>query len=329
LVRVEPSGGTPFYLSYTGITGNTITGVSAAALYGTTAASGPHGTPVYDIGYLVGRPDVLAAQLLISTGSGTNGTYDVLPRSWGWALPEAMVDTWGAVVDHGNAILDPASGVYQWEVRVEDAQTDGLGWLTGLLGEVGIAIVQRQGQITLRIAQDVDSPGVPPVCEIADGDLLTETDGFEDPSVEWWSQDAEQEYTVLTVSGDGTQSTLYGSYPGSFPTLGSTQTIDLTDRLWSNVSVCCDLEVGRLWPTYHRVAEVLHVYLSTCWWAQLAVGDLVRVSLDRLHGRLLSTSTGYSQRTAQVVYVRPDWLRGATELRLAVRAIDDADEFRV
>ena len=326
VIRIEPSGGTPFYLTYTGTTTTSFTGLSATGQFNTTATSASTGQ-VYEVAYLDDRPDQIAARVLTSTGAGTNGTYDILPRSWGYALPVDMVDTTD-MIDQGNALLTVSSGTYAWGVLVEDEQADGLSWLSDLLNPIGVALVQRQGRLSLRIAQDPAAPGVPPSLEITDADVLTEATGADDPAVEWWSQDPPQEYAILAVEGDGGSHTETSSYPGSLPIQGSTETIDLTDRLWANVVAVCTSDAGRLWPWYHRIAEVVSLTLASCWWAQLAPGDLVYLIDGSARGRLETTLMGYSQRVATVLEVRPDWLRARTDLRLAILPLDDADEWR-
>ncbi len=78
-------------ISYTGKTGTTFTGCTRGAL-GTVAATHATGDEARNLAVLQGNPATLALQILTSTGAGTNGTYDVLPKCCGLAIDQTLID---------------------------------------------------------------------------------------------------------------------------------------------------------------------------------------------------------------------------------------------
>lgn len=106
-------------ISYTGRTGTTFTGCLRGQL-GSVAAAHTSGTDVVNLVVLAGNPLTIALQILLSTGDGTNGPYDVLPACAGLAIPQQYVnvarfenqrDTW---VNAWNFLFeesDPITGM--------------------------------------------------------------------------------------------------------------------------------------------------------------------------------------------------------------------------
>lgn len=78
-------------ISYTGVTDTTFTGCTRGLL-GSVAAAHTSGTDCANLIYLAGNPLTLALQILLSTGAGTNGPYDVLPACAGLAIDQQYVN---------------------------------------------------------------------------------------------------------------------------------------------------------------------------------------------------------------------------------------------
>ncbi|MCB0218814.1 MAG: hypothetical protein KDH09_03910, partial [Chrysiogenetes bacterium] len=81
---IDPAGGTAHarvddeFLSYTGISGNNLTGVTRG-LFGSLAVEHDADETIEQVRYFEsGHPLTLFLQILTSTGAGTNGAYDVL-----------------------------------------------------------------------------------------------------------------------------------------------------------------------------------------------------------------------------------------------------------
>ncbi len=77
--------------SYTGNTGTSFTGCTRGEL-GTAADAHVDGTQMINVVILEGNPMTLALQIMMSTGAGTNGPYDVLPACAGLSIPEDQVN---------------------------------------------------------------------------------------------------------------------------------------------------------------------------------------------------------------------------------------------
>jgi hypothetical protein len=69
-----------------------------------------------------GDPVGLALQVLTSTGTGTNGPFDVMPADWGLGIPEAYVDS-GAFTDVSLLISPPT---FTFDIRAPVTAKD---WL--------------------------------------------------------------------------------------------------------------------------------------------------------------------------------------------------------
>lgn len=321
-VLVDADSGSPFYLTFTGISGAQLTGVSATGQWGTTASAAAIGNSVYGIPYLYNRPDQIVARILASSGAGTNGTYDVLPKDWGYALTDTtIVDTSDIVLDWGNAVLGATSGTYRWDAIVTAKQYDGLGWLGGLLQVAGLWLCQRQGVITLRGAQDPENVLHACDVEIADDAIVAGV-------VDWYDPGSASEYYGLNLEGATVQVKKASTQATSLPANG-VAVYDLSDRLLSNESAVLTEIADRVWPWMERVAEVVEVTLAGLWWSQLTVGDMPTLTSTQLRGRLKSTCQGYSGRRVMVLDVRPGWTaqQPTTVLRLGVAPVDDADEW--
>ena len=81
-------------ISYTGLTPTTFTGCARGQM-GTTAASHSDQAQINNFLVLMGNPMTLALQIMLSTGNGTNGPYDVLPACAGLAIDQNLVDVAG------------------------------------------------------------------------------------------------------------------------------------------------------------------------------------------------------------------------------------------
>ena len=307
VVVCTPTGGSSFYLTYTGTTTgtpDTLTGVSVVGKYGTAATPLAAGDEIANAALLIGHPIDMALETLIS-GNGTASPYEVFPDPRGWRVPLDLVDTTDAASQ--AAALTPATGSLSWEVVVTTGQQPAWSWLQGLLGIVGIWVVQRQGKLTARFAQPRSSPSVAPCAGITTADLLG---------------------TWRLVTWDGEQPIEYGAVRAYGPTMknqsgaGSIHSmpvqtyldIDIGDRVWSNESAILDEALDRLAPWAGNVVERIRLPLAL-WASELCPGDLVVVDLP-IKGRLLATRDGYSSQICMVAAVSPDFSGGVVDVEL-------------
>lgn len=95
---------------------------------------------------LTGNPLTLALQVLMSTGAGTNGTYDVLDESDGLAIPQALVDVAGI-----ETLRDAHFPSDSYEFSITEP-ADGKGWLEAeILKTLNCyPIVLQDGDLSIR-----------------------------------------------------------------------------------------------------------------------------------------------------------------------------------
>ncbi len=330
LLAHDPTAGDPFFITYTGTTSTTFTTMGTTDLHSTvrTALTAADGV-VYACAYLEGHPFDIARQILLSTGSGSNGARDVLPREWGFAawprwVDEDDIEEWKGIV--GNK----AGTDHDWSVIVEAAQTNAIGWLAQLLAEAGIWLVERQGKITLRACQNPDDTSALAYhAPLRSGITITDADIVEVADYQLWSRDVPAEAKSVVVwynSGHSSGTTpdsivITESSVSSLPAYTNADH-DLLDVIWQ-ASTHPATDIGyRAFTWEGRVPESVRLRCAGLRLAQLCPGDLVEVSSDRLRGRLDTTVDGWDEVTALVVGVNVRWMDGQVDLDLIAPSLE-------
>jgi hypothetical protein len=165
-VRIDPTTGDPFYLTFTGTSGSTLTGVASSAVMGTTAVNAAIGDVVTPCAWLEGNPIDIALRILTSTGTAANGTDDTMPASWGYALPHAIIDRTDAILAREIVTPYPAPSTaasYHVAHAVDSSQPAGFDWLSSFLALFGVWIVVRQGSISFRATTDPKHASLEPI----------------------------------------------------------------------------------------------------------------------------------------------------------------------
>ena len=315
LVQVEDNQGELSFVSFTGISGNDLTGLTHSLL-DTTSANAGSGNTVRCVAYIPDHPIDVALKLLLSTGAGTNGPLDTLPDSWGYALPEAMVDT--LVSQKHKFHSQPLTGSTSWEAYSLEPQEDGIAWIRDSLQLGGWVMVVRQGRIAIRAIPDhtggpVGSPlGYQSTIELDNSDLL---EGVL-PEVEWYDQGYDREWRqvrLATVSTTGTRSEKLQTMPA-----GALVEIDISAYLHDNESAWITSLGRRLAPWYLRVPERITLEVTCGQAAQVAAGDTVRITTDRYAGRMWPLE----RHLALVLSSSFDLLRGTGTLVLSILPSD-------
>lgn len=327
--RIEPdSGDDPFYLIATSATSTVFSGVSDAgfvvydegtASYISPTVNAASGSTVYDAAYLSGHPLDIVRKLLTSTGvTGRNGIYDVYPAAWGWAIPVQYVD-----IEDMDAwktfAVKVSSGAYSWQIMVDEPIDDPGSWLTQLLADAGLFLTVRMGILTCRAGQahaTASTTAYMPELEIVDSDIEScEFVGLFDPqhSVEY------AKVRVISATGDTETSDDIQTLPAE-----AVREYDVSDRVWDNESAIRQEMSNRLYESATRIPEAIRLVLPSLWWAQLAPGDIVPLTTDRLAGRLSSTADGYDGRRILIVQVSADF--GANRTTLLALAYPTSDE---
>jgi hypothetical protein len=317
-LKITPNAGSDFYLTFTGKTATTFTGLSATGQFGTTAATANIGNAVKECVYVDDHPIDLFRRIWASTGTAArNGAYDWLPADWGCGYIDRLLDH--DDMDSYKTASTPASGSSDWDLLPTATQSDGLSYLLGVLAAGGFYPTMRQGRITVRCGHDPHGGVIAAVTRITDDDIV---DGSTTSML--WDDQLSAEYNSITVgtsAATATSTEPVGSLPAD-----NTVTYDAAAYTWSNSAGWNSEMLARLKPWAVRIPERHTMTLRGLQWGRLAVGDIVEITSSRLRGRLKSTSGGMVRRIAEVTQVSPGWMSEHASTRIAVHALPDTSE---
>ena len=320
LLLVTPtSGADPFFLEWTSATATVFTVVNSDVL-GTTRVFASYNSTVKEVGYLYGHPLDIAREILLSTGTGTNGVYDLLPEEWGLSIRGTYVDS--ADIDRWAAgPVRVTSGTYQWDWPQVDVQDDAIGWLSGFLAPAGLFLAMRQGIVTVRARQNsATSTGYYSGMTIRDEDIeAIEQHEYFDPghSTEYDHVEAR----TATGSDDATSANL-GTRP-----CANEQEFDVSDRVFSNESAVRSEMILRLNQAATVVPERLVLRCAGLRLAQLSPGDICYLWTNQAYSRTRTAmaSRGFMGAEMVVAEVSPDWTGGRCRLALLSYPLSNED----
>ena len=317
LVLVTPSSGSPFYLTWTGKSGSTLTGVSTTGQRNTTAVGASIADQVQGQVYIVGHPMDIARKVMSSTGTGANGAWDVLPASWGFGISDAYIDhvdisTW-------RALLSPSAGSYELRMIIEGPADDGLTAIQSLLSLAGVWMCQRQGRITVRAVVDITTAGGggAPVAMSIDRTNVLEW-------VEFYQYDSAIALEHYGVRVDYYQPSAFGGAadessgaPATQPT-GYRMTYDATALIGQNeLNIANDI-AERIRPWACRRPSV-GTMICTLDAARLVPGDVVSVTSPAYMDRqtVADGRTSFVGRRGMVLTVNVNWTGGTVAVKVA------------
>jgi hypothetical protein len=323
VVRVTPTSGSAFYLTYTGTAAAParFTGCSAAGQFGTTAAVAASGKAVAEVAYIGDHPIDVAGKILASTGAGTNGAYDSLPSSWGLAFPHLSIDRGDMV--RWQPYTSPDAGAVDWRFLSTTPQSNALDWLQSRLAQGGFFLAIRQGQITCRGAIDICDGST--AC-LDEGVPLSGMEVTDEDVVSWdhweaWdsSYGTESDHTriVTYASSSATSGHING-----LPAIAEYE-YDLSGLIFDNDDEHQAALRGRLAHWCNRIPERVVCTTGGLSHARLCPGDIVPITTQHFGPRDDSRGDGYVRRPAMVTRCSPDWWRGGVQLDLAVQGYRD------
>ncbi len=324
---VTPTVGDPYYRIWNASTATTFTieDPSDASEMGTADTGASSGNDVEEVAYLYGHPFDILRKVLVSTGAGTNGPWDLLPQDWSIGVQDSYVDT--ADIEVAKAYVAVASGSYilQIPVTVDGAVeiTDPIGWLEDITAPMGIWLAMRQGAITVRAAQSSHATGG---VWYATDDLdwgvtftVTLAEVVAVLDYDAWSPDHAHEYVSTIVQTATTARTISDGRQASLPGGGSL-THDVSATVFSNPVVIETEMAARLFEADVRIPERLVLRLRGLRAAQLCVGDIIVLDLatgtdEIIHCR---AGGGFVARSAVVHEMTPDWMARTVDLAVWV-----------
>ena len=313
-VLITPTSGDPFIVTYTGVSGNNLTGVSTTAVFGTSGSGATvnSGDIVQEVCWIQRHPSTMALRILVSTGLGTNGAYDSLPSSWGLAIPEDLIDVQGFLNTATALNLSLSSGSYDVHTAATTPQGPALQWLQSELNRYGLWLCVRQGQISIRPALDSHRHSPSPVMTLDASNLLAVL-----PNRNNYDPGQQTESRFYTVKGELISDwAITDEAPKTRPLLANIADGPVVDG-WPNVyqnQAAINLSIAqRVGPWHQRIHTVIEVQANLSA-AQLCVGDWIRVQ----HLGLWDHTTVVTQfpRLAMVSALSCDWSAGTVSLRL-------------
>jgi len=295
---VTPSGGDPFYVTFSSATGTVYT-INGVSQMGTTDAAAAAGSDVLNVAYLAGHPITIALKVLTIGLGGANGAYDTYPTSWGLSLPVGLVDLSDAE-KYRDKVMVVAAGSWGAQVVVGEAQTDAMSWLQGWLAQCGCYLAMRQGCVTVRAWQSSATP----INTLTTNYAITDADVVSFESHQWWYESQDMEFYGTKFYSNGVTTSTSDSTVYHRP-IGAWHEYDATGFVWSNGAAIGDDVVLRMRETGQRTPEYVNLRLRGYRWAELSVGDLVLLTSKVLVSRI--DADGYDERRAVVVKVSATW----------------------
>ena len=316
-VLITPTSGSPYIVTYTGISGNNLTSVSTSAEFGTAGSSANAGDLVQEVCWIDRHPVDMAKRVLVSTGAGTNGIYDTLPESWGLGIPQHLIDLQGftdVATQLNNAL---ASGTHIVHTAATSPQGPALTWLQSELNRYGLWLCQRQGQISIRGAFDYWRHRPAYALTLDARNLIN---ALPDRSNYDPAQTTESRF--YTVRGELLSD--WGAIdeaPKTRPLLTSLADgpiIDGYPNVYQNQATINEAIAQRVGPWHTRISTVINAQ-ATLEAAQLCVGDWVSIQHPGLWDHGTSPTLANPIRPAMVTSISCDWSSGIVSLRLHVQ----------
>ncbi len=303
-VLITPSHGDPFILRWSSKTATTFTLSGAAAdQHGTIRTDAEIGDLVTALFLVEDHPIDAARKILVSLGSGANGSYDTLPAAWGLGLRDAWIDH-----DDCDLWRDISRPSMVWEVVTDVEVASPWEWMSGWLAAGGFYATIRQGRLTIRCALRSGRPGSV-LLPRAGTTALTLTDAdIEQVEVETWDSDAEAEAYNVTAYGPTTNASAGGEDLATLPAVYRAE-YDLGELLFTSEADGLDSIVARVAEAHQRIPERYAIACAGMRAAQLAPGDQIQMDFS-------TTGTSIDPVVGIVTQVSPDW--GACRVGLVV-----------
>lgn len=315
-VLITPSGGgDPYIVTYTGTSGNDLTGVSTSAIYGTTGSNASIGDKVQEVAFINRTPPAMALGVLTSTGTGTNGIYDTLPESWGLGIPIDLIDVQGFI--DCATLTAPSSGAATVHTVSTTPQGPALTWLQGVLNQYGMWLCARQGQITIRPALDYYRHFPSFVMTLNARNIIAAL-----PQRQNWDTSNTVEAGAYSVFGENVLTDSYilsetirtrpvDPDPLFGPSITTWPSV-YTNQFNINTGIA-----QRVGPWHTRIATVVDLQCTLAA-AQLCLGDWVQVQHYGLWDHTSAIPAGFPM-PGMVTSISTDWSAGVVTLRLHIQ----------
>lgn len=333
-VIVDGAGFDAFYLTFTGTSTspNELTGCTGTNLHKTALNVAPLNSTVTMAAWLGGHPMDWTRQILASTGVGSaNGAYDLLPKTWGLAVWDEWIDH-DDITEQKGIVGNKAGTDHDWSIIIEESQPNAMQWLASVLAPAGIWLVMRQGQISMRCAQNPDDfsankyalPLITDI-DISDADI-EEVEAY----AAWHPSASAEAFSTIVYYTHGhtgitsltpTAVTVNDTLLVSLPAVEAWEH-DITEVCWqTSNNPATDIAYRcHMWEL--RVPEQIRLRCRGLRLSALAIGDLVTLTTDRVQGRHAHTSGGYDEVVCMVTAIETEWDAGAVSIELTIPSLE-------
>ena len=268
--------------------------IAVAGALGTVDANAGAGNEAAPIAYIKAEPVDIIRKILASTGTGTNGVWDTLPQTWGYGIPDRLIDH--EDIDNTRALTRTDNPDRDWEAWSTESQANGLAWIFGEVFQSGGWFpVIHQGAMSVRAAVEPFTLSTNLATDVLPGNtpFIEDIMLAREPLDRWtaWSPDHSVEYLRFTaVAGASSNSLteLVSALPAE-----DTKTVDVTAWVHNNKAQHLATLVHRMHVYAHRVPERFTINLPNLRLVTHAVGAMSRLTSAVLHGRLKSTAGGF------------------------------------
>ncbi len=307
LLYCTPSSGDPFYLGWDSYDNSTkrFTLSSTTGVHPTQGSSVTLqvGDKIRNAVRIAAAPHALFAQIVSSTGAGTNGSNDVLPNSYGTGvpLPHSFFDAADAQLTN-TYITNASGGPYGLDFSAIAPLDNGLRSIADIFSTVGQWPVMRQNSFSWRGCFDptgrfARQPAT--AAHITDLDIIDLDDvDFFDPNLKAVFM---QSSMIYNTSGTSTVRT--NSFSKSLPTNGS---IDRDFGFYYNPSFDeesmgqADRDRMAIWDFYNWARISMRVSLK---FATLCAGDKIELSSRFIVDQYTQPDRTYIRRPAMVLEI--------------------------
>ena len=309
-------GSSVAYYTYTGIdlVGNQLTGCAFFTGDVITVDSPDVVTACF---YVSDHPIDFVHKLMASTGTThKNGVFDTLPKTWGYGIPERLIDTYS--MRKFRQMSSPGTGSNDWRIWTDEFQPDGLSWIQSIIQVGGYFLTQSQGTLSVRAALNVTPEISSAPSVLSYGLAITDEDISALVGYQAFDASSPVEYRTSSFDYDGNVSGTSTESAQSTQNVISVPALRGIDRDYPFMSLNTSSNMAtmrdRLAQWDHRICERF-VFECAGWrLAVLAPGDVVNVSSSLLEGR--GTNQTLDRQVGIVTQVSPEWQ--GSSVRIAV-----------
>jgi hypothetical protein len=254
---------------------------------------------------IVDRPDHIFAKTIMSTGGGTQGSFDKYPEAWGsgFKFNPNIIDALNMEFIH-NAWQAP-SGDYEFQLVIDQEEASGIRFLLDKCLAVGMWPVFRQNAISWRACQNPNTASLNTLTlAIHDSDIIAVN------SHDIYSPSQSASYTTSKINcTDASHNEIFSSadqnvirsLPVNSEIARKMSLIYKIDNPTQLVKAAADVMRLKYWDFYPWEELVITVRER---FAVLVAGDIIEITSNELYGYAEAEGKTYQSRRGMILGVR-------------------------